>query len=541
MRKIIGPDVSFYQDDPSTPNGIDFARMNRSADFVIIRAGQNLWVDSDFKENWRNAKQAGLPRGSYWFYDSRADPRQQAELWYSVMNGDMGELPLFADLEEEYNGGFKGWANWKKFLERLKALVGQKEIGIYTAYYYWVNNAPNPVTQAGDLEYFHRYPLWIANYGVDHPLVPKPWAPSEWLLWQFTAMGDGFMYGAESLEIDLNYFNGDAQAFAARFNVPVPEDPTPPEPTGKKYIVTAGALYVREGPNPNYKAIGVLQRNDIVEAYDSTFDGSWLHVRRDSDGLMGWCSVTYLARVNVPPQPEPEPPPTPGTPARYRVTTGALFVREGPGTNYKTLGYLVRDDVVEELGSNADGSWKRVRRLTDKLTGWSSATYLMLLTTPPPDPDGPPEEPPPSDGSTGTRYKVTADRLHIREGAAARFKSLGVITKNEIVDEIGVNADRSWIKIRRADGLIGWSSSRYLDVFTAHPPGSIKGTYRITTTRLNVREGPATTYNSIGYVQQNEIVEALDANANISWRKIRKSNGMTGWASARYMELVKNP
>jgi uncharacterized protein YgiM (DUF1202 family) len=117
---------------------------------------------------------------------------------------------------------------------------------------------------------------------------------------------------------------------------------------------------------------------------------------------------------------------------------------------------------------------------------------------------------------------------------------LGVVTKNEIVDELGVNADRSWIKIRRADGLTGWSSSRYLDVFTALPPGSIKGTYRITTARLNVREGPATTYNSIGYVQQNEIVEALDANANISWRKIRKGNGLTGWASAKYMERVTN-
>ena len=80
MRKIIGPDVSFYQDSPTTPQGIDFIRMNQAADFVIIRAGQNLWPDSDFKENWQRAKQAGLPRGSYWFYDSRADPKQQAEL-----------------------------------------------------------------------------------------------------------------------------------------------------------------------------------------------------------------------------------------------------------------------------------------------------------------------------------------------------------------------------------------------------------------------------------------------------------------------------
>ena len=95
MRQIIGPDVSFYQDDPGTPQEINFVRMNQTTDFVIIRAGQNLWVDSDFKNNWRRAKEAGLPRGSYWFYDSRADPRQQAELWFNLLNGDLGELPSF--------------------------------------------------------------------------------------------------------------------------------------------------------------------------------------------------------------------------------------------------------------------------------------------------------------------------------------------------------------------------------------------------------------------------------------------------------------
>src|ERR1044071_8592250 len=49
----------------------------------------------------------------------------------------------------------------------------------------------------------HRYPLWIANYGVDQPLVPKPWGTNEWQFWQFTASGDGLGYGAESLGVDL--------------------------------------------------------------------------------------------------------------------------------------------------------------------------------------------------------------------------------------------------------------------------------------------------------------------------------------------------
>ncbi|HXF84414.1 MAG TPA: SH3 domain-containing protein [Anaerolineales bacterium] len=528
MRKIIGPDVSFYQDDPNTPKGIDFVRMRQVADFVIIRAGQNLWEDRDFKVNWRRAKEAGLPRGSYWFYDSRADPKQQAELWVSLLDGDFGELPLFLDLEEAYGGDFRGWTYWRQCLERLKELVGSKEIGIYTAYFYWVNNAPSQPTE---LEYFHRYPLWIANYGVSQPLVPKPWNSDEWLFWQFTAMGDGLAYGVESSEIDLNYFNGDAEAFARRFNVPVPDDRPPPDPTGKKYVVNAGALYVREGPGTNFKPIGYLQRNDIVEAFAASADGKWLQVRRERDGLMGWCSITYLVRLEAPPPPPP-PPPDDGTGgARYRVTAGTLYVREGPGTTFKAVGLFYRDDIVEELESGTSGEWKRVRRITDQLTGWCRANYLLRLTTPPPPPDEPPSE---------NKYKVTAARLHVREGPGTNFRSLGYIQQNEIVEALETNADRTWIRIRRSDGLIGWASARYLTPFTP-PPDDQPGTkYRITASRLNVREGPATTYKSLGYVSQNEVVEALSTNADNTWRQIRRSDGLIGWASARYMTPVEN-
>jgi lysozyme len=222
-RKIIGPDVSFYQDDPSTPQGIDFVRMKQAADFVFIRAGQTIWVDSHFKNNWQMAKEASLPRGSYWFYEGRAHPRGQAQLWFNQLNGDLGELPLFLVLEDASGDRFSGWQHWKTFLDRLKELVGQKEIGIYTSYNYWINNAP--LDQPNELEYFHNYPLWIANYGVAQPIVPNPWAANEWLFWQFTASADGRAYGVEKLNVDLNYFNGDAELFAQRFRVLVPEDP----------------------------------------------------------------------------------------------------------------------------------------------------------------------------------------------------------------------------------------------------------------------------------------------------------------------------
>ncbi|HEY3311534.1 MAG TPA: GH25 family lysozyme [Anaerolineales bacterium] len=220
MSPVIGADISFYQNNIYTTRRIDFVKMHTLAEFVIIRAGQNTWKDRDVKMNWKDARLAGIPRGSYWFYDSRSDPKRQAALWVEALEGDLGELPLFLDLEENYRGKYTGWKNWYYFLEQLKSLVGQKEIGIYTGYYYFRDNAPDRYYYRENLEYFHKFPLWIANYRTDKPRDPLPWREDEWLFWQFTPKGDGRAYGVESKGIDLNYFNGTLTDFYKRFRLP---------------------------------------------------------------------------------------------------------------------------------------------------------------------------------------------------------------------------------------------------------------------------------------------------------------------------------
>jgi len=449
MANVIGPDVSFYQDSPTTSRQIDFNKMKESAGYVIIRAGQNLWVDSDFVYNWLKAQEAGLPRGSYWFYDSRADPEQQAELWYSQVSHDLGELPLFADLEEKYGGGFAGWRNWRKFIDRLKVLVnGRQEIGVYTGYYYWLENAPSKQTAPADLEYFHQYPLWIAQYGVTSPRVPVPWKANEWIFWQYTDKGDGPLYGAESLNIDLNYFNGDMTQFEARFKI----GGTPPgggENPNPWYKVNASALNVREGAGTNFKVLGTLKLNDVVEGLAQSSDGAWVQIKRYSDGFTGWASKAYLTLISAPSTPPPV-----GT--WYKVVNAsALNVREGAGTSFKVVGTLRQNEVVEGLAVSSDGGWVQIKRASDGLTGWASKTYLSLI---------PPPSTPPS-----TWYKVTATNLNVREGAGTNFKSIGIIKNNQVVEGLALSADGGWVRIKRpSDGLTGWSSKTYL-VPTAAP------------------------------------------------------------------------
>lgn len=236
---IIGPDISFYQDDPNTPKSVDFEKMKSAgAEFVILRAGQNSWIDSDFKDYWTRSKGI-LPRGSYWFYDSRSSPKSQADRWRGAIGDDLPEIGIWADFEERYGGAWGNEKFFREFMEHLKDLFPSSvEIGVYTAYYYWE-------ARVKDRPYWHQFPLWVANYDVVKPQIPPPW--TDWTFWQYTDRGDGKKYGAESFRIDLNYYNGDKAKMYQTFGIPY--EPAPPNPL-KTMVVSVidseGKLYSGE-------------------------------------------------------------------------------------------------------------------------------------------------------------------------------------------------------------------------------------------------------------------------------------------------------
>jgi len=200
------PDVSFWQDK------IDFRKMKRSGvSGVFIRVGQNVWIDRCFEENWKQAQQVGLPRGSYWFYDSRVKPESQAGLYIELLRDDPGELPLVVDYEENFGGPFRGWHMLYRFLERLRLKFPHKKIWIYTGYWYWMKNSPQWNTAA--LHYFLQFPLWLAWYTTDpkRVRVPKPWKDA--IMWQWGTPPEGKERGVSSKEIDMNKFTGNLYEF----------------------------------------------------------------------------------------------------------------------------------------------------------------------------------------------------------------------------------------------------------------------------------------------------------------------------------------
>lgn len=283
------PDVSFYQDDNTTPQQIDFNKMKSAGvEGVIIRAGQNTWVDPDFAYNWSYASLAGLKRGAYWFLDTRSDPVEQAKRFVNLFALSNVELGLWVDLEytEQYGGTgpYNKETDWIKFCDVVRA--NNKSItGVYTANWWWRAREVNQEINRPD--YWRSFPLWVAGYN-DNPLdvnLPSCW--DEAVLWQYTSKGNGPTFGVESLSIDLNY---GSQKFYDMLSGAV----TPPIGGTMKVGTVKVDLNLRTGVYPA-PVVTLLHAGDKVYGVIDTAT-NWMNVQwivranGTQENIAGWCS-----------------------------------------------------------------------------------------------------------------------------------------------------------------------------------------------------------------------------------------------------------
>ena len=227
MTRVLGIDVSKWQDKDSTPQMMDFHKSySAGARFVFIKSSQASYADPDILMNWQNAKNAGLLRGAYHFLTWDVDPRKQAQYAWSIIQADPGELPPVCDFEWWNTPPSNAYDKLWNYVVEMERLSGKKPI-IYTGAYFWQAYG----TQA---DVWENYPLWIAAYSNETYMTDlmkrlTPW--DRWHFWQYTSKGDGLLFGAESLDLDMNWFNGsmaDLLAFAG-IEEPQPK-PAPCDP-----------------------------------------------------------------------------------------------------------------------------------------------------------------------------------------------------------------------------------------------------------------------------------------------------------------------
>lgn len=182
--------------------------------FSFMKASQGTAIDDKFRQFW-NESRGVMPRGAYHLFDGRYSvnsPTAQVNTFLAQLGGDLGELPLVLDIEGIYAWGTGAYCNWqsmKAFLQTLISHVGNKEIMIYTNVGSWDNYAP----YGSDLDFFTQFGLWVANYGVTSPKIPRGW--TGWRFWQYA--DNGVVNGIPDVKVDLDWFNGTKEEFEARY------------------------------------------------------------------------------------------------------------------------------------------------------------------------------------------------------------------------------------------------------------------------------------------------------------------------------------
>lgn len=137
-------------------------------------------------------------------------------------------------------------------------------------------------------------------------------------------------------------------------------------------------------------------------------------------------------------------------------------------------------------------------------------------------------------------YRVTAYALRLRSGPGTQHATIGMLYRDNIV--AGDEVVNEWVHVTTPDDKTGWSHRGYLELQPDTPPPPEGGEkYRVDAASLNLRQGPGTNYAVIGSLKKGEIVDGTAVSADGQWAQVRKSTGVTGWASLKYMTHIPAP
>lgn len=193
---VHGADVSRHQ------GPIDWTALARTdVRFVYIKATEGAdFRDERFQSNWQGAGKAGIKRGAYHFFTLCRPGVQQAENF--IATAPRGELPPVIDIEQR-NPCREGptmsdvVGEVSASLDRMEAHYGVRPL-IYTTREFHDKHFQGALREEK---------FWLRN------LFAQPdFRRDDWLFWQYSH--DGRRPGVSG-PLDLNYFRGDEQRFAA--------------------------------------------------------------------------------------------------------------------------------------------------------------------------------------------------------------------------------------------------------------------------------------------------------------------------------------
>ncbi|MDD6611281.1 MAG: SH3 domain-containing protein [Clostridiales bacterium] len=208
------------------------------------------------------------------------------------------------------------------------------------------------------------------------------------------------------------------------------------------------------------------------------------------------------------------------------TSTTNVNVRSGPGNSYSVLTVMKSGTTTSSLG--ASGNWTKVT--VNGKTGYVYNKYLTSGSNAPSTPTT----------STSKTVYVTASALNVRSGAGTSYSVIGSLSKGKAASVVGTSGN--WYKIKYGSGY-GYISASYTSAKAPSsstsntPPTTSSGkTYYSTTSGLNVRSGPGTSYASKGTLSYGQAVSVVDSSSY--WYKIKFGSGY-GYVGSKYLSTSK--
>lgn len=195
---VHGIDVSKYQGNIRWKDVQRMRVRDIHISFAFIKATEGLWnTDRQFNSNWKNAREAGMPRGAYHFFLPTKSGKTQAEHFISAVKLQHGDLPPVLDIEHLY--GVKPEIMRREIKIWLQMI--EEAYGVTPIIYTYVNFYQNYLGKE-----FDEYPLWVAHYMQPQ----RPRIGRDWLFWQHNETG---LVNGIRTRVDFNVFNGDSTEF----------------------------------------------------------------------------------------------------------------------------------------------------------------------------------------------------------------------------------------------------------------------------------------------------------------------------------------
>jgi len=172
--------------DISHWNGnIDFYKVKKDGkEFAIIKAGgsetSNPYKDSMFETYYKQAKQAGIYVGAYYYVGKKFITESQGKLdairFSELLKGKTFEMPVCLDLEETSPSSKEGATRATiAFCEYMESL------GYYVSIY---ASTDSGFKERLNTEKLTAYDKWVASWSNKKPTYPKSYG-----MWQYSSKG----------------------------------------------------------------------------------------------------------------------------------------------------------------------------------------------------------------------------------------------------------------------------------------------------------------------------------------------------------------